>query len=202
LPGSLVKDLVAYAVSRVKIQCTSALKENIAPQVAFTGMPVQYQKELRFAFGYYVEAHKGTDNMSRPRSATCIAQFLIGNSTGSWQQFKIASCTKVRRTNMVKFVTSGLVIDAVNAIAEEEAQATSGSRGILEVGDDQKSADNEAEAIETPNGNPEEIRPEVQQQIPMEIPPNGRKKVKKIVKNQQKSKLKMKAVRNLVSVQD
>jgi hypothetical protein len=51
LPGSLVKDLVAYAVSRVSIQRTSALSENIAPRVDFTGMPVKYQKELRFAFG-------------------------------------------------------------------------------------------------------------------------------------------------------
>jgi hypothetical protein len=31
LPVSLVKDLVAYAVSRVNIQRTSALSENIAP---------------------------------------------------------------------------------------------------------------------------------------------------------------------------
>jgi hypothetical protein len=37
LPRSLVKDLVAYAVSRVNIQRTSALSENIALRVAFTG---------------------------------------------------------------------------------------------------------------------------------------------------------------------
>jgi hypothetical protein len=173
LPGSLVKDLVAYAVSRVNIQCTSALSENIAPRGAFTGMPAQYQKELRLAFGDYVEAHEGTDNTSRPRSAACIALFPIGNSTGSWQLFKIASRTRVRRTNMVKLVTSGLVIDAMNAIAGEEAEATSGGRGILDVGDDQQSANNEAEGMETPNGNPEKIRPEVQKEIPMAIPPDS-----------------------------
>jgi len=137
LPGSLVKDLVAYAVSRVNIQRTSVLSENIAPQVALTGMAVQYQKELRFVFGDYIEAHEGTDNTSRPCSAVCIALFPIGNSTGSWQLFKLASHTRVRRTNMVKLVTSGLVIDAMNAIAEEEKEATSGSWGILEVGNDQ-----------------------------------------------------------------
>jgi len=137
LPGSLVKDLVAYAVSRVNIQRTSVLSENIAPQVALTGMAVQYQKELRFVFGDYIEAHEGTDNTSCPCSAVCIALFPIGNSTGSWQLFKLASHTRVRRTNMVKLVTSGLVIDAMNAIAEEEKEATSGSWGILEVGNDQ-----------------------------------------------------------------
>jgi hypothetical protein len=173
LPGSLVKDLVAYAVSRVNIQCTSALSENIAPWVAFTGMSVQYQKELRFTFGDNVEAHEGTDNTSRPRSAACIALFPVGNSTGSWQLFKIASHTRVRRTNVVKLVTSGLVIDAMNAIAEEEAEAMNGGRGILDVSDDQQSANNEAEGMETPNGNPEEIRPEVQQEIPTAIPPDN-----------------------------
>jgi hypothetical protein len=142
LPGSLVKNLVAYAISRVNIQHTSALSENIAPRVAFTGMPVQYQKELRFAFGDYVEAHEGTDNTSRPRSAACIALFPIGNATGSWQLFKIMKRTRVRRTNMVKLVTSGLVVDAMNTIAKEEAEATGRNQGIPEVGDDQQSADN------------------------------------------------------------
>jgi hypothetical protein len=73
-PGSLVKDLVAYAVSRVNIQRTSALSDNIAPRVAFTGIPIQYQKELTFTFGNYVEAYEGTDNTSRPRSVACIAR--------------------------------------------------------------------------------------------------------------------------------
>jgi hypothetical protein len=160
-------------VSRINIQRTLALSENIAPRVAFIGMPVQYQKELRFAFGDYVEAHEGTDNTSRPRSAACISLFPVGNSTGSWQLFKISSCTRVHRTNMVKLVTSSLVINAMNAIAEEEAETTNGGRGILDVGDDQQSADDEAEGIETPNGNPEEIRPEVQQEIPVTIPPEN-----------------------------
>jgi len=174
LPGSLVKDLVAYAVSRVNIQCTLVLSENIAPRVAFTGMPVKYQKELRFAFGDYVEAHEGTDNTSRPRNGACIALFPIGNATGSWQLFKIANRTRVRRSNMVKLVTSGFVVDAMNAIAKEEAEAMGRNQGIPEVGVDQQSANNEAEGDEeTPNENPEEIHPEVQQEIPTEIPPNS-----------------------------
>jgi hypothetical protein len=75
---------------------------------------------------------------------------------------------------MVKLVTSGLIVDAMNAIAKEEAEATGRNQGIPEVGDDQQSADNEAEGNEeTPNGNPEEIHLEVQQEIPIEIPPNS-----------------------------
>jgi hypothetical protein len=160
LPGSLVKDLVAYAVSRINIQHTSALSEKIATRVAFTGMPVQYQKELRFAFGDYVEAHEEPDKTSRPHSAACIALFPVGNSTGSRQLFKISSRTRVRRTNMVKLVTSSLVINAMIAIAEEEVETTKGNQGILEVGNDQQSTDKEGEGEdETPSEHLEEIRP-------------------------------------------
>jgi len=135
------------------------LTENIAPRVAFTGMPVQYQKELRFAFGDYVEAYEGSDNTSRPRSRACIALFPIGNSTGSWQLFKIASRSRVCRINMVKLVTSGLIVDAMNAIAKEELE-----------GDEQQSADEAEGSVGAPVGNPEEIHSEVQQEIPAEVP--------------------------------
>jgi hypothetical protein len=40
LPGSLVPDLVAYAVARLNIHRTSALTEVVAPKGAFTGIPV------------------------------------------------------------------------------------------------------------------------------------------------------------------
>jgi hypothetical protein len=85
-------------------------------------MPVQYQKELKFAFGDYMEAHEGTDNTTRPHSAACIALFPVGNAKGLWELFKIANRTRVRRTNMVKLVTSELVVDGMNAIAKEEVE--------------------------------------------------------------------------------
>ncbi len=46
LPGQLVGDLVAYCVSRLKIRRTTALPENTCPRVLFTGIPVDYKKEL------------------------------------------------------------------------------------------------------------------------------------------------------------
>ncbi len=55
-------DLVAYAVSRLNIRHTTALSENICPKVLFTGIPVDYRKELQLAFGDYVEAYEGTTN--------------------------------------------------------------------------------------------------------------------------------------------
>jgi hypothetical protein len=75
---------------------------------------------------------------------------------------------------MVKLVMSSLVINAMNAIAEEEMEMTNGNQGILEVGNDQQSTDKEGEGEgETPSESLEEIRPEVQQQIPTETPPDS-----------------------------
>jgi hypothetical protein len=89
LPGSLVEDLVAYVVSRMNIRRTTALTENVCPRVLFTGIPVDYKKELLLAFGNYVEAYEGTDNTSAARSAACIALYPANNVSGSWVLWKL-----------------------------------------------------------------------------------------------------------------
>jgi hypothetical protein len=89
LPKVLVKDLVAYVVSRRNICRTTALSENVSPRVLFTGAPVDYKKELQVAFGDYVEAYEGTDNTSRARSSACIALHPAGNLSGSWSYGKL-----------------------------------------------------------------------------------------------------------------
>jgi len=119
LPKVLVKDLVAYVVSRLNIRRTTALSENVCPRVLFTGAPVDYKKELQVAFGDYVEAYEGMDNTSRARSAVCIALHPAGNLSGSWVLWKIETRTRVRRTNMRKMVTSDLIVQAMNATAAE-----------------------------------------------------------------------------------
>jgi hypothetical protein len=56
MPKQLVGDLAAYALSRLNIRCTTVLSKNICPKVLFTGIPVDYRKELQLAFGDYIEA--------------------------------------------------------------------------------------------------------------------------------------------------
>jgi hypothetical protein len=102
LPGQLVGDLVAYCVSRLNIRRTTSLSENICPRVLFTGVPVDYKKELTYAFGDYVEAYEGTTNTSKARSSACIALFPTGNAIGSWVLWKIDTRSHVRRSNMEK----------------------------------------------------------------------------------------------------
>jgi hypothetical protein len=101
LPGQMVGDLVAYVISRLNIRQTTALAENICQRVLFTGIPVDYKKELMYAFGDYVEAYEGITNTSRVRSASFIALFPTGNSIGTWVLWKIDTRSHVRRSNMV-----------------------------------------------------------------------------------------------------
>jgi hypothetical protein len=105
------------------------------------------------AFGDYVEAYEGTDNMSGARSAACIALSPVGNSTGSWILWKMDTRVRVRRTNFQKLVTSELVINQLNALAREYEEE------MLHPGiqiPEQQSAKEEKE-IENLEGNLEEV---------------------------------------------
>jgi hypothetical protein len=122
MPKQLVGDLVAYAVSRLNIRLTTALSEKICPKVLFTENPVNYRKELQLAFGDYIEAYESTMNTMMQWSSACIALHPAANSTGSWILWKIDTRSRVRRSKMVKLVTSKNIIKTINAIAQEEAE--------------------------------------------------------------------------------
>jgi hypothetical protein len=74
---------VAYAVLRLNIRRVSSLSENVCPRVLFTGIKIDYKKELNISFGDYVEAYKKTDNTSTARTSACIALFPSSNAAGS-----------------------------------------------------------------------------------------------------------------------
>jgi hypothetical protein len=121
LANSRVKDLVAYSVSRLNLQSTSALNGVLSPRVLFTGLKPNYKKELSLAFGDYVEVHNGTTNTSKERSIPCIALYPLGNSTGSWLFWSISTRSYVRRSNWVKMITTSLVTTAMDGDAAQES---------------------------------------------------------------------------------
>jgi hypothetical protein len=117
LPQCLITELVSYVVSRLNIRRTSALSENVCPRVLFTGVPVNFKKELKVAIG---EAYEGTDNTSNARSAACIALYPANNAAGSWVLWKLETRSKVRRSNFEKLVTTDLVKETMEKIAAEQ----------------------------------------------------------------------------------
>ncbi len=114
MPPTLVKDLVAYAVSRINIRRTTAINLNVCPRVLFTGMRINYKKELELAFGDYVEVYDGTENTSKSRSIPCIALYPCCNATGSWEFMSLKMKTRVRRSQWNLMVTTQAIIDTMN----------------------------------------------------------------------------------------
>ena len=119
LPPSLVKDLVTYAVSRINIRRTTALNVNVCPKVLFTGLRVNYKKELSLAFGDYVEVYDGMDNTARSRSVPCIALYPCNNMTGSWAFLNLSMKQYIRRSQWQKMRTTEAIISQMNAFDPE-----------------------------------------------------------------------------------
>jgi hypothetical protein len=94
LPPTLVKDLVAYAVSRINIRRTTVINLNVCPRVLSTGMRINYKKELELVLGDYVKVHDGTENTSKSRSIPCIVLYPCCNATGSWEFMSLKTKNK------------------------------------------------------------------------------------------------------------
>jgi hypothetical protein len=166
------------------------LAENICPRVLFTGIPVDYKKELMYAFGDYVEAYEDTTNTSRARSAACIALFPTGNSIGTWVLWKIDTRSHVRRSNMVKLVTTDTIISIMNAVASEERGDVRVRRDTPE---EERLLENQAEVPsetpetvrleETPETHPEETQLEIRKKAQQGSGMSSRQEVEKGKKN-------------------
>lgn len=119
LPKATVKDLVAYSVAHLNIRRTTALTENVCPKVLFTGIKINYKKELELAFGDYCEVYDGTDNTSASRSIPCVALYPTNNSTGSWEFMNLTTKVRVRRSQWKLMVTTELIIDVMDHFNEK-----------------------------------------------------------------------------------
>ncbi len=89
LPPFLLRDLIAFAVSRINIKRSTAVSQNICVRVAFTGMRPDFQKELSLGFGDYCEEYDGTDNTIKSRNIPCIALYSCCNVMGSWAFYSL-----------------------------------------------------------------------------------------------------------------
>jgi hypothetical protein len=111
----LVKDLVGYAISRINIRRTTAINLNVCPRVLFTGIRINYKKELELAFGDYVKVYDGTKNTSKSRSIPCIALYPCCKATGLWEFMSLKRKTRVRRSQWNLMVTTQAIVDTMNA---------------------------------------------------------------------------------------
>ena len=114
LPKTLVKGLVAYGVARINILHTTAINLNVCPKVLFTGIKVNYSKELDLEFGAYAGVYDGADNTVRGQTITCIALYPCNNATGSWEFLNLKTRMRVGRSQWTNMETSEFIIDRMN----------------------------------------------------------------------------------------
>jgi hypothetical protein len=174
LPPVLLKDLVAFAVSRINIKRSTAVSQNVCARVRFTGIKPDYRKELSLGFGDYCEVYDGTDSTTRSRTVPCIALYLCCNYTGSWAFYNLISKTRIRRTHWKKMVTTPEFAEKMNALDTEAATVELvGEKGdTVDKNNETVSENNEGEVGE-PSGTPVENhveRPTVAEEKDEDVP--------------------------------
>jgi hypothetical protein len=123
----MVKNLVAYAVSWISIHRTRAINQSVCPRVRFTGMIVDFKKELNLGFGYSSGVFYGTNNTYTSRTIPCIALYPCCNSTGSWEFMSLTTKKRIHHSQWQHMVTMELIVNAMNAFDEEEARLAAGT---------------------------------------------------------------------------
>jgi hypothetical protein len=117
----LLRDLVAFAVSRINIKRSSAVSSNVCAEVRFTGIKPDYRKELSLGFGDYCEVYDSMDNMTKSRTVSCIALYPCCYYTGSWAFYNLLTKTRIRQMHWKKMVTTQDFVQKMNDLDPEVA---------------------------------------------------------------------------------
>jgi hypothetical protein len=128
----MVKDLVAYCVSRLNIWRMTAINQIVVPKVLFTGVKVDYRKELCLKFGDYCEVYNATDNTSKSRCIPCVALYPCNNAAGSWAVMSLMMKKIICHLQWVKMKTSKLIVKIMNAFDQGKVVKESGVELVRE----------------------------------------------------------------------
>ncbi len=127
LPQSLFKYLVAFAVSRLNLAPANTIVSNITPRQWITGARPDFKRDVRIAFGEYVEAHNSTivqRNSMSPRTDPAIALLPTGNSQGSVWFYSMRTGGIISRDHWTSLPITPAVIAVMNEKAMKEPQQT------------------------------------------------------------------------------
>jgi hypothetical protein len=131
IPKARIKDLATYAIIQINIRQTSALNDNVAPKVKFTGVKPDFNKECGLAFGYYVEAYSPkaesrSNDIMVPFTDPCIALYPLADRNGSRLFYSLKNKAYVQRAQWKKLPTNQLVIMQMNDVAGDQIVSTQG----------------------------------------------------------------------------
>jgi hypothetical protein len=114
----------------MNLRRTTAINHNVAPRVMFTGLKVDFRKEMEMSFGDYCEVYDGTENTSKSRSIPCVALYPCSNAAGSWVFLNLITKKRVRRSQWKKMMVTDEFINKMKAFLEIVDNALDETEGI------------------------------------------------------------------------
>jgi len=118
LPGALIQYLVYFAVSRINLVPHVNGPSSVPPREAFLGIKTDFNKDIRFGFGDYVQAtDMYSNNTMEERTTSAIALCPVGNREGTGKFYKLSSGKTISANNFTILPTPDLVIAQLNALA-------------------------------------------------------------------------------------
>ena len=128
LPFTLTKllltFLVLFCVSRLNLLPSSNSLDKVSPHEQFTGLKLDFARDLRCGFGDYVQATvPNTDNTMSPRTMGCITLLPTGNTTGSVKMWCLATQSVIIRDQFRILPMPDLVCSYISQLAGVEGYA-------------------------------------------------------------------------------
>jgi len=122
---SLLRYLVEFCVIMINLLPDQQREDPTSPQESFTGLKVDYAKQLRISFGDYAECknpNRKPINGPKPRSDPCIALLPMLNQQGSYLFFDLGTRRTVIRSKWVELPIPDDILARCNHLASRQGK--------------------------------------------------------------------------------
>lgn len=116
LPIKLLKYCVMYAAITMNMIRTSPLTV-LSPKELFIGKKLNYERDLKLAFGKFVQATiPNSDKSMQERTTSCLSLTPTFNNTGSYKFYSLKTGEIITRTNWKVVPLSDIVVSYINSL--------------------------------------------------------------------------------------
>jgi len=122
---SLLRYLVEFCVTTINLLPDEHREDPTSPYELFTGLKVDFARQLRISFGDYAECrnpNRKLVNGPKPRSDPCITLLPMPNQQGSYLFFDLGSRRTVIRTKWVELPFPDDIIARCNHLASKQGK--------------------------------------------------------------------------------
>lgn len=122
VPRRFVVGIGRAVVARLNIFPASASPDALGPRELFTGIKLDYKRDLKFSVGDYVQTYESLDKTNGPEERTrgCIALYPLNNKAGSWKFYSLSSDREISRDDGAILPMPDVVIDRLKIIYDAD----------------------------------------------------------------------------------